>query len=78
MIHEREPITNTFVSAPADMGQLNCAAYVAGIISGILNGASFVRFGAAYCLVVTTCDACRRRRRRPTRLNLSCTQTPHT
>lgn len=43
MIHEREPITNTFVSAPADMGQLNCAAYVAGIISGILNGASFVR-----------------------------------
>jgi hypothetical protein len=27
------------------MGQLNCAAYVAGIISGVLNGASFVRGG---------------------------------
>ena len=43
MIHEREPITNAFVSAPADMSQLNCAAYIAGIISGVLNGASFVR-----------------------------------
>jgi len=42
MIHEREPITNAFVSAPADMSQLNCAAYIAGIISGVLNGASFV------------------------------------
>ena len=42
MIHEREPITNIFVSAPADMSQLNCAAFVAGIISGVLNGASFV------------------------------------
>lgn len=49
MIHEREPITNTFVSAPADMGQLNCAAYVAGIISGILNGASFVRALPSSC-----------------------------
>jgi len=42
MIHEREPITNAFVSAPADISQLNCAAYIAGIISGVLNGASFV------------------------------------
>jgi hypothetical protein len=42
MIHEREPITNAYVSAPADMSQLNCAAYIAGIISGVLNGASFV------------------------------------
>ncbi|EWM24637.1 Transport protein particle (TRAPP) component [Nannochloropsis gaditana] len=41
MIHEREPITNVFVSAPADISQLNCAAYIAGIISGVLNGASY-------------------------------------
>lgn len=47
MIHEREPITNAFVSAPADMSQLNCAAYIAGIISGVLNGASFVRLSWA-------------------------------
>ncbi|CAN0008822.1 unnamed protein product [Discosporangium mesarthrocarpum] len=42
MIHEREPITNTFVSVPPDLGQLNCAALVAGVIAGVLDGASFV------------------------------------
>eukprot|EP00903_Cladosiphon_okamuranus_P012181 g11424.t1 len=41
MIHEREPITNSFVSVPADLGQLNCAALVAGVIAGVLDGASF-------------------------------------
>eukprot|EP00904_Undaria_pinnatifida_P010941 jgi/Undpi1/6978/HiC_scaffold_21.g09452.m1 len=42
MIHEREPMTNSFVSVPADLGQLNCAALVAGVIAGVLDGASFV------------------------------------
>lgn len=42
MIHEYQPITNTFVSVPADMGQLNCAAFLAGIIGGILDSARFV------------------------------------
>ncbi|CAN0306387.1 unnamed protein product, partial [Ectocarpus sp. 8 AP-2014] len=41
MIHEREPMTNSFVSVPADLGQLNCAALVAGVIAGVLDGASF-------------------------------------
>ena len=42
MIHERAPITNTFVSLPADyVGQLNCAAFIAGIIAGILDSAMF-------------------------------------
>ncbi|CAM9444230.1 unnamed protein product [Choristocarpus tenellus] len=41
MIHEREPITNSFVSVPPDLGQLNCAALVAGVIAGVLDGASF-------------------------------------
>ncbi|CAM9648901.1 unnamed protein product [Phaeothamnion confervicola] len=41
MIHEREPITNTFISVPPDLGQLNCAALVAGVIAGVLDGASF-------------------------------------
>ncbi len=58
MIHEREPITNTFVSAPADMGQLNCAAYVAGIISGILNGASFVSHSFSFsCCCFGVCSS---------------------
>ncbi len=37
MIHENAPITNTFVSVPSDMGQLNCASFIAGIIAGILT-----------------------------------------
>jgi hypothetical protein len=42
MIHENSPVTNAFVSVPADMGQLNCASYLAGLIAGILDSASFV------------------------------------
>ncbi|KAG5177953.1 transport protein particle component [Tribonema minus] len=41
MIHELQPITNVFVSVPPDLGQLNCAAYIAGIIAGALDGACF-------------------------------------
>ena len=41
MIHEHLPVTNTFVSVPSDMGQLNCAAFLAGIIAGALNNARF-------------------------------------
>eukprot|EP01036_Dinobryon_divergens_P030364 gene30364-39597_t len=41
MIHEHSPITNAFVSVPADMGQLNCAAFIAGILAGILDAAKF-------------------------------------
>lgn len=43
MIHENSPVTNTFVSVPADMGHLNCAAFIAGIIAGALDSARFVR-----------------------------------
>ena len=42
MIHESSPVTNAFVSVPADMGQLNCAAFLAGIIAGVLDSARFV------------------------------------
>jgi hypothetical protein len=42
MIHENSPITNTFVSVPSDMGQLNCAAYFAGLIAGVLDSTRFV------------------------------------
>eukprot|EP01033_Poteriospumella_lacustris_P019588 gene19588-14206_t len=41
MIHENSPVTNTFVSVPADMGHLNCAAFIAGIIAGALDSARF-------------------------------------
>jgi hypothetical protein len=42
MIHENSPITNTFVSVPSDMGQLNCAAYFAGLIAGVLDIKKFL------------------------------------
>lgn len=42
MIHEAVPITNQYISVPPDLGNLNCAAYVAGVAAGILNGANFV------------------------------------
>mmetsp|Transcript_21277 Transcript_21277/g.23112 ORF Transcript_21277/g.23112 Transcript_21277/m.23112 type:complete len:193 (+) Transcript_21277:55-633(+) len=41
MIHESSPITNTFVSVPADMGQLNCACFIGGIIAGVLESSRF-------------------------------------
>lgn len=41
MISELQPITNKFISVPAEHGKsLNCAAYIAGIIAGILEGAN--------------------------------------
>ena len=42
MIHESSPITNTFISVPPDLGQLDCGAYLAGIIAGILDSTKFV------------------------------------
>ena len=43
MIHEFSAITNTYVSVPVDMGHFNCAAFLAGIIAGVLDSAKFVR-----------------------------------
>lgn len=41
MISEHDPVTNRFISVPRDMGELNCAAYIAGIIAGVLEGQDF-------------------------------------
>ena len=41
MIIDESPVTNTFVSVPSDLGNMNCAAYMAGVVSGILDAASF-------------------------------------
>lgn len=35
MIYESNPITNTYISVPEDIGDVNCAAYISGIIRGI-------------------------------------------
>ena len=40
-IIEKEPLVNTFISVPKDKGSLNCAAFVAGIVEAVLEGANF-------------------------------------
>lgn len=41
MITDNDPIVNTYISVPKEMNQLNCAAYVAGIIEGVCDGCGF-------------------------------------
>lgn len=41
MIIDNEPLVNQFVSVPREMSQLNCAAFVAGIVEGVCDGADF-------------------------------------
>lgn len=41
MIVDNEPLVNAFVSVPREMSQLNCAAFVAGVVEGVCDGAGF-------------------------------------
>lgn len=41
MISDTDLFVNKFVSVPADMGGLNCAAFIAGIVRGCLDNADF-------------------------------------
>ncbi len=41
MIREDEPVTNYFISMPKEMSRLNVAAFIAGIIRGVLDSAGF-------------------------------------
>ena len=41
MITDNDPVVNTYISVPKEMNQLNCAAYVAGIIEGVCDGCGF-------------------------------------
>lgn len=43
MIIENAVLVNKFISTPKDLSGLNCAAFVAGVVEGILDGADFVR-----------------------------------
>lgn len=40
-IEEATPMVNAYVSVPRDYGDLNCAAFSAGIIQGVLDAAGF-------------------------------------
>lgn len=41
MLSDDDVFVNRFISVPKDMGQLNCAAFVAGILKGALHGSGF-------------------------------------
>jgi hypothetical protein len=45
MIVDGAPLVNQFVSVPANLGALDCAAFMAGVVAGLLDGAFF----AAQC-----------------------------
>ncbi|KAI9792647.1 MAG: TRAPP subunit trs31 [Candelina submexicana] len=42
MISDNDPLVNQYISVPKEMNQLNCAAYVAGIVEGVCDGAGFM------------------------------------
>jgi hypothetical protein len=41
MIVDNEPLVNAFISVPREMSQLSCAAFVAGVVEGVCDGAGF-------------------------------------
>ncbi|TQS32153.1 hypothetical protein Golomagni_07540 [Golovinomyces magnicellulatus] len=41
MIIDNEPLVNQYISVPKEMSQLNCAAFCAGVIEGVCDGADF-------------------------------------
>lgn len=41
MIIDNEPLVNSYISIPKEMSQLNCAAFVAGVIEGMCDAAGF-------------------------------------
>ncbi|KAF4553805.1 Transport protein particle subunit trs31-like protein [Elsinoe fawcettii] len=45
MISDNEPIVSAYISIPKDMSQLNCAAFVGGMIEGICDAAGFATDG---------------------------------
>lgn len=42
MISDNDPIVSKFISIPKDVSQLNCGAFMAGIVEAIMDGCQFV------------------------------------
>jgi hypothetical protein len=41
MLIDNDPMVSSYISVPKEMSQLNCAAFVAGIIEAVLDGCLF-------------------------------------
>ena len=50
MIIDNEPLVNKFVSVPKEMSQLNCAAWVAGVVEGVCDAAGLSAECSAHSL----------------------------
>lgn len=48
LMSDKELLINKFVSVPKDLGHLNCGAFAAGVLSGILSSAGFPAKVTAY------------------------------
>lgn len=57
MITDNEPLVNTYISVPKEMSQLNCAAYVAGIIEGVCDGCGFYARVSAHSVAEEEAEA---------------------
>jgi hypothetical protein len=44
MISDNEPILTRYISVPKELSQLNCNAFVAGIVEAVLDGCQFVSY----------------------------------
>ncbi|CDJ43352.1 transport protein particle component Bet3 domain-containing protein, putative [Eimeria tenella] len=59
MLNDKELLTNKFISPPRDLGHLNCGAFAAGIIEGLLCSAEFVRVRlVGWCCCCCGCWVC--------------------
>jgi hypothetical protein len=53
MISDNEPILTRYISVPKELSQLNCNAFVAGIVEAVLDGCQFVSIMIMVLLVET-------------------------
>merc|ERR1719189_891097 len=48
MLNDKALLVNRFISVPRDHGAINCGAYVAGIVEGLLRSAEFAAKASAH------------------------------
>mmetsp|Transcript_18554 Transcript_18554/g.27945 ORF Transcript_18554/g.27945 Transcript_18554/m.27945 type:complete len:216 (+) Transcript_18554:1039-1686(+) len=54
MIYDTKPLTNHYISVPKELGSLDCASFMAGLATGMLDAAGFVADVKAHTIEVTT------------------------
>ena len=57
LLFDNEPMVNTYISLPRELSSLNCAAFVAGVIEGVCDGAGFATEGVTAHSVAAQDDA---------------------